>query len=183
MVISISGGSVVNDGLLRNQNRLHLRQHRRHDFNWRHPRQRRSDDRRVDLVVDLLRHVRFDGSLIDSRSKAPAEDLFLRQVFVRREVLAWRSERAGAIASAAVLILRAVASPIGGNHNVRETAFGRFAEKAFDDPREGNHGILGEGQVGNTGNTIGAAIREAEVGVAGGVDGKLAVGGQRCGGV
>jgi len=141
MVISISGGSVVNDGLLRNQNRLHLRQHRRDDHHRRQPRQRRSDDRRVDLVLDLQRDVRFDGRLIDSVAEAPAQDLFLRQVGVRSEVLAGRREGRAAVASAAVLILRAVATPIGGDDDIGESAFGGFNEKAFDDPREGNHGL------------------------------------------
>jgi hypothetical protein len=51
-------------------------------------------------------------------------------------------ERAGAVAGAAVLILRAVATPVGGDYDIRFRAFGRFDEKAFDDPREGNHGRL-----------------------------------------
>ena len=42
---------------------------------------------------------------------------------------------------------------------------------------------LGESDVGDSGCAIRSAIAEAEVGVAGGVDGKLAVGGQRCGSV
>jgi hypothetical protein len=38
------------------------------------------------------------------------------------------------------LILSAVASPIGGDDDIGEGAFGGFDEKAFDDPRKGNHG-------------------------------------------
>ena len=146
MVISISGGSVVNDGLVRNQNRLHLRQHRRNDHlglgrrNRRQPRQRRSDDWRVDLVLDLLRHVRPNRALIDAIRKAPVENLILREVGIWCEVLAWRLERAGAVASAAERFLRAVATPVGGDDDIGERAFGRLNEKAFDDPREGNHG-------------------------------------------
>ena len=106
-----------------------------------HPRQRRSDDRRVDLVLDLRGDVRFDGGLIDSRSEAPSEDLILRQILVRREVLARRSERRAAVAGAAVLILSAVATPVGGDDDIGEGAFGRFDEKAFDDPDNGDvHG-------------------------------------------
>ena len=41
--------------------------------------------------------------------------------------------------------------------------------------------VLGEGDVGDTGDTVGTAIAEPQVGVAGSVDGKLAVGGQRGG--
>jgi hypothetical protein len=38
------------------------------------------------------------------------------------------------------LILSAVASPIGGDYDIGITAFGGLNKKAFDDPREGNHG-------------------------------------------
>jgi hypothetical protein len=40
------------------------------------------------------------------------------------------------------LILSAVATPVGGNHDIGIAAFDGFNEKAFDDPREGNHGGL-----------------------------------------
>jgi hypothetical protein len=138
MVISISGGSVGNDGLLRNQNRLHLRQHRRHDHHRRQPRQRRSDDRRVDLVSNLRGDVGFDGRLIDSVGEAPAENLILRQVRIRRERTAGRSERRAAVAGAAVLILSAVAPPVGGDDDIGESAFDFADEKAFDDPEDGH---------------------------------------------
>ena len=105
----------------------------------RHPRQRRSDDRRVDLVVDLRGDVRFDGGLIDSRSVAPAKHLFLREVFVRRERTARRLERRAAVAGAAVVILSAVATPIGGDDDIGVGAFGRLNEKAFDDPVDGHN--------------------------------------------
>ena len=141
IVISISGGSVGNDWLLRNQNRLHLRQHRRDDFNRRHPRQRRSDDRRVDLVLDLERHVRFNRGLIDSVAEAPVQDLSFGQILVRRERTARRSEAGRSVASAAERFLRAVATPVGGDDDIGESAFDFADEKAFDDPREGNHGI------------------------------------------
>jgi hypothetical protein len=78
--------------------------------------------------------------LIDAIGEAPAENLILRQILVRRERFAGRSERRAAVAGAAVLILRAVASPIGGDDDILFRAFGRFDEKAFDDLRDGNHG-------------------------------------------
>jgi hypothetical protein len=51
-------------------------------------------------------------------------------------------ERAGAVAGAAVLILSAVATPIGGDYDIGESAFGGLDEKAFDDPVDGNHGSM-----------------------------------------
>jgi len=107
----------------------------------RQPRQRKSDDRRVDLVVDLLRDVRLNSRLIDAIGEAPAQDLILREVRIRRERTRRRLERAGAVAGSAVLILSAAASPIGGDDNISERAFGRFNEKAFDDPEDGHIGI------------------------------------------
>jgi hypothetical protein len=50
-------------------------------------------------------------------------------------------ERAGSVAGAAVLILSAVASPIGGDYDIGVAAFGRLNEKAFDDPEDGHIGI------------------------------------------
>ena len=135
MVISISGRSVGNDRLLRNQNR-HLLLNQR-----RQPRQRRSNHRGIDLVLNLQRDVRFDCGLIDSRSEAPAQDLSFGQLIVRSERTTRRLERRSAVASAAVVILTAVASPIGGDNDIGESAFRWFNEKAFDDPREGGHGI------------------------------------------
>ena len=103
------------------------------------PRQRRSNDRRVDLVGDLLVHVRFDGGLVDPAVEAPSENLILREVGVRRERTAGRSERSAAVAGAAVLSIDTVAAPVGGDDDVGETAFGGLNEKAFNDPREGGH--------------------------------------------
>jgi hypothetical protein len=40
------------------------------------------------------------------------------------------------------LILSAVATPIGGDDDIGIAAFDGLNEKAFDDPREGNHGRL-----------------------------------------
>ena len=40
------------------------------------------------------------------------------------------------------MILSAVATPIGGDDDIGESAFGGFDQQAFDDPREGNHGRL-----------------------------------------
>ncbi len=39
---------------------------------------------------------------------------------------------------ALMLTWRAVATPVGGNHNVRVGAFSRFNEKAFDEPEDGH---------------------------------------------
>ena len=119
----------------------HIRSGRLRRRNHRQPRQRRSDDRRVDLVSDLRGDVRFDGGLIDAVREAPAENLILRQILVRREVLGRRRERRAAVAGAAVLILSAVASPIGGDDDIGVWAFNGFAEKAFDDPEDGHIGI------------------------------------------
>jgi len=76
--------------------------------------------------------------LIDPVGVAPAKHLFLRQVRIWRKLTSRRSKRAGAVASAAVLILSAVATPVGGNHDIGEGAFGRLNEKAFDDPEDGH---------------------------------------------
>ena len=119
---------------MRLQNRDLLFHQRR---NHRHPRQRRSDDRRVDLVVDLLRDVRLNRGLIDSVGIAPAQHLRFGQILVRRERTRRRLERRAAVAGAGVLILRAVAPPVGGNHDIGESAFGGLNEKAFDDPEDG----------------------------------------------
>ena len=105
--------------------------------NWI-PRQRQRHHGRIDLIVDLLRHVGLNSRLIDTVLVAPVQDLFLRQVRIWRELTTRRSERAGAVASAAVLILSAVASPIGGDYDIRFRAFGGLNEKAFDDPEDGH---------------------------------------------
>ena len=76
--------------------------------------------------------------MIDAIAVAPAQDLRFGQVGIWREATTRRSERAGAVASAAVLILRAVASPVGGDDDIGESAFNGFAEKAFDDPEDGH---------------------------------------------
>ncbi len=96
---------------------------------------------RVDLVLDLERDVRFDGGLVHAIGVAPVQHLLLGELVVWREVLGRRSERAGAVAGAAVVILRTVATPVGGDDNISERAFGRLNEKAFDDPRDGGHRI------------------------------------------
>lgn len=118
---------------------------RRRDF-FR-PRQRQHHNRRVDLVVDLLRDVRFDGRLIDSVGVAPVQHLLLGQIGVRREATTRRSERAGAVAGAAVAVLRAVATPVGGDDDIGEAAFDGLRQEAFDDPRDVH--LLGELIVGH----------------------------------
>ena len=95
----------------------------------------------MDLILDLQRDVRLDGRLIDSIGVAPVQDLCFGQILVRRELTRRRLERAGAVAGAAVLILSAVASPIGGDYDIGESAFCGLNEKAFDDPRESHIGI------------------------------------------
>jgi hypothetical protein len=55
-------------------------------------------------------------------------------------------ERAGAVASAAVGLFcvtaaggfSAVATPIGGDNDIGESAFGGLYEKAFDEPEDGH---------------------------------------------
>jgi len=74
--------------------------------------------------------------------------------------------RSATVAGAAVLILRAVASPVGGDDDIGESAFDGLRQEAFDDPRDGHKG-LGEGDVGRAGYTISSAIAESHVGVAG----------------
>jgi hypothetical protein len=39
------------------------------------------------------------------------------------------------------LILNAVASPVGGDYDIGEGAFGLADEEAFDDPEDGHIGI------------------------------------------
>ena len=89
----------------------------------------------------MERDVRFDGGLIDSVLVAPVENLFLREVFVRRERASRRGERRRAVASAAVGFVSAVASPVGGDYDIGVRAFGRLDEKAFDEPEDGHGGI------------------------------------------
>ena len=128
IVISISSGSIDDSFSRRNNNR-------------RQPRQRRSDDRRVDLIVDLSGDVRFDGGLVHAVLVAPPKHLLLGQIRIRRERSGRRSERRAAVAGAAVLILRAIAPPIGGDDDIGESAFGRFYQQAFDDPRDVHGGM------------------------------------------
>jgi len=92
----------------------------------------------VDLVFDLERDVRFDGRLVHASSVAPVQHLLLGQIGVRREATSRRSERAATVAGAVVVLIGAVASPIGGDDDIGEGAFGRFDEKAFDDPEDGH---------------------------------------------
>ena len=116
---------------------------RRNNFN---PRQRKNHHRRVNLILDLRGDVRFDGGLVHAIGVAPIQHLFLRQVFVRSERATRRLERAGAVARSAVGLFcvtaaggfSAVASPIGGDNDIGERAFGGLYEKAFDEPEDGH---------------------------------------------
>jgi hypothetical protein len=108
------------------------------DLRNRHPRQRQRHHGRIDLILDLLRHVRLDSRLIDTVLVAPVQDLLLRQILVRRELTRRRLKRAGAVASAKIVSIVAVATPVGGNHDIGIAAFDGFNEKAFDDPEDGH---------------------------------------------
>jgi len=82
-----------------------------------------------------------DGRLVHAVGVAPAQDLILREVFVRSEATSRRSEAARAVAGAAVCFVRAVAPPVGGDYDIGERAFNRLGEKAFDEPEDGHIGI------------------------------------------
>ena len=130
----------------------------------RQPRQRQRHHGRIDLVVDLLRHVGFDGRLIDPIGVAPTKHLFLRQIRIWSETTRRRLERAGAVASAAVGFVSAVATPIGGDNDIGEGAFGRLNEKAFDDPEDGHklagfEGLDASGEFLDRGNQDGDNLR------------------------
>ena len=112
--------------------------HRLRNLNRWNPRQRQRHHGRVDLILDLERDVRLNSGLVHAVLVAPLQDLFLRQVFVWSERARRRSKRAGAVAGSAVVILRAVATPIGGNYDIRFRAFYGLGEKAFDEPEDGH---------------------------------------------
>ena len=108
---------------------------RRNNFN---PRQRQRHNRRVDLIFDLERDVRFNSGLVHAVLVAPLQDLILREVRIRSERSGGRCKRAGAVARSAVGFVSAVASPVGGDYDIDVGAFGGLYEKAFDEPEDGH---------------------------------------------
>jgi hypothetical protein len=87
------------------------------------PRQRRLDDRWVDLVVDLRLNACLSCGLVHTVGPAPPQDLLLGQVGVGSELpLCWHWERAGAVHGSRVVhsvgCLSAVTAPTSGQYDL-----------------------------------------------------------------
>ncbi len=109
------------------------------------PRQRRLDDRRVDLLIDLGLHRGFVCVFIHTIGPTPSQDLILCQIGIGRERITGRGEPAstvsGSTVSLAVLDLSAIDPPTYSDHALGRIRRGRGGFHPLDLPYDCCHDL------------------------------------------